>query len=97
MQIVCNEQFEKHESSIRVSRDPFLHVIDSSFDEVKQDFGRILTFRGMMIVFNGYFHEIQNGSISREMQGCLTDGITHAEDMTKFASQSRNLGREGRE
>jgi hypothetical protein len=52
MMIVFNEQSEKHDSSIRVSRDSLSNVIDSSFSPAKQDFGRISIFRGMQIVCN---------------------------------------------
>jgi hypothetical protein len=52
MQIDFNEQFEKHEFSIRINRDSLSNVIDSSFDQAKQDFGRISTFRGMQIDLN---------------------------------------------
>jgi flavin-binding protein dodecin len=57
MQIDCNEQFEKHESSIRVSRDSFSNVIDSSVNQAKHNFGRISTFRGMQIDCNEQFEK----------------------------------------
>jgi hypothetical protein len=57
MQIDFNEQHQKHESSIRVSRESFSKVIDSSELNIlqspaKHDLPRISTFRGMQIDFN---------------------------------------------
>jgi hypothetical protein len=52
IQIDFNEQFEKHESSIRFSRDSFSNVIDSTFESAKHDFARSSTFRGIQIDFN---------------------------------------------
>jgi hypothetical protein len=57
MQIDFNEQFAKHQSSIRVRRDSLSNVIDSSFDSAKHDFERISTFRGMQIDFNEQFEK----------------------------------------
>jgi hypothetical protein len=50
MQIDLNEQFRNHQSSIRVKRDSFSNVSDSSFEQEKHDLPRISTFRGMQIV-----------------------------------------------
>jgi hypothetical protein len=52
-----NEHSEKHESSIRVSRDLFSNVIDSSVDRAKQDSARISTLPGMMIDFHEHFEK----------------------------------------
>jgi hypothetical protein len=49
IQIDFSEQYKKHKSSIRVRRDLFSNVSDSSFDSEQHTFGRISTFRGMQM------------------------------------------------
>jgi predicted CopG family antitoxin len=47
MQIDFNEQFWKQESSIRVSRESFSKVINSTYDRKKHNLPSISIFRGM--------------------------------------------------
>jgi hypothetical protein len=55
MLIDFNEQFAKHELSIRVSCDSLSNVIDSSFERAKHNLPRISTLRGMQIDLNEQF------------------------------------------
>jgi hypothetical protein len=74
MQIVFNEQFKKHESSIRVSLDSFSNMIDSSLDRAKHNFGRISTFRGMQILFNEQFEKHESSiRVSRDSLSNVID------------------------
>jgi methionine-rich copper-binding protein CopC len=84
MQIDFNEQYEKHESSIRVSRDSLSNVIDSSFDKAKHDFGRISTFRGILIDFNEQYEKHE--SSIRVSRDSLSNVIDSSFDKTKHDS-----------
>jgi hypothetical protein len=55
MQIDFNEQFPKHQSSIRVSRDSISNVIEAGLESQKHYFPMISTFRRIHIDFNEQF------------------------------------------
>jgi hypothetical protein len=73
MYIDFNEQFQKQKPLIRINRDSFSNVIDSSFEPAKQDFGRISTFREMMIDFNE--HSEKHESSIRVNHDSLSNAI----------------------
>jgi hypothetical protein len=90
MQIDFNEQFEKHESLIRASRDSFANVILSTFEPETHDFERISTFRGMQIDLNGQFEKhsssvrIRRDSLSNVRDSSFEPAKHHFGKMSAF-------------
>jgi hypothetical protein len=93
MQIVCNEQDEKHESSIPVSRDLLSNVIDSSLDSAKHDLPRILTFPGMQIVCNEQDEKHESSiRVSRDLLSNVIDfSVDRAKHNLPTISTSRQM------
>jgi hypothetical protein len=74
------EQFSKHDSSIRISRESLSNVIDSSalrIPPAKHRFPMIWTFRGMQIDFNEHLSKHDSSiRISRESLSNVMDSIS---------------------